>query len=154
MKALIQRVKSASVTVRGNIVGNIGPGILLFLGIAKDDTGAEIDYLVKKTVELRIFEKEDNKFDLSLKDVAGSVLVVSQFTLCGACEKGRRPDFFGAAEPFRAKRIYDDFVARLKQEGVQVETGSFGEYMQVKLENDGPVTFMLEKRGTPVGENK
>ena len=99
-----------------------------------------------------IFENEEKKFDLSLKDVEGEALVVSQFTLCGACEKGRRPDFFAAAEPFRAKEIYEKFIVRLKEEGIKVETGKFGAYMQVKLENDGPVTFMLEKNTTPVGE--
>lgn len=152
MKVLIQRVKSASVSVGGAIVGNIGPGLLLFLGIERDDNGSEIEALVKKIVELRIFENEANKFDLSIKDIDGELLLVSQFTLCGSCEKGRRPDFFGAAEPFRAKKIYDDFVARLSQEGIKVATGKFGEYMQVKLENDGPVTFMVEKKSTPVGD--
>lgn len=152
MKVLIQRVKSASVLVHGEIVGQIERGLLLFLGIEKEDVGAEIEYLVKKIVELRIFENDESKFDLSVKDVGGELLIISQFTLCGSCAKGRRPDFFGAAEPFRAKLIYDDFVARLKQEGLKVATGKFGEYMQVRLENDGPVTFLVEKRGTPVGE--
>ncbi|KKQ79959.1 MAG: D-tyrosyl-tRNA(Tyr) deacylase [Parcubacteria group bacterium GW2011_GWC2_38_7] len=145
MKVLIQRVKSASVSVNGDVVGEIGRGLLLFLGIAKEDTGAEIEFLVKKIVELRIFENEESKFDLSVKDVGGELLLISQFTLCGSCDKGRRPDFFDAAEPFRAKKIYDDFVMRLSQEGIKVATGKFGEYMQVKLENDGPVTFLLEK---------
>ncbi len=152
MKILIQRVKSASVMVNQEVVGEIGPGLLLFLGIERDDNGSEIEALVKKIVELRIFENEANKFDLSIKDIDGELLLVSQFTLCGSCEKGRRPDFFGAAEPFRAKKIYDDFVARLSQEGIKVATGKFGEYMQVKLENDGPVTFMVEKKSTPVGD--
>ena len=145
MKVLIQRVKSASVSVNGDVVGEIGRGLLLFLGIAKEDTGAEIEFLVKKIVELRIFENEESKFDLSVKDVGGELLLISQFTLCGSCDKGRRPDFFDAAEPFRAKKIYDDFVMRLSQEGIKVATGKFGEYMQVKLENDGPVPFLLEK---------
>lgn len=152
MKILLQRVKSAEVLVKGESVGKIGPGLLLFLGIGKYDTGEEIEYLVKKVSDLRIFENEEKKFDLSLKDVEGEALVVSQFTLCGACEKGRRPDFFAAAEPFRAKEIYEKFIVRLKEEGIKVETGKFGAYMQVKLENDGPVTFMLEKNTTPVGE--
>ena len=145
MKILIQRVKSAEVLVKGESVGKIGPGLLLFLGIGKYDTGEEIEYLVNKISNLRIFENEDKKFDLSLKDVKGEALVVSQFTLCGACEKGRRPDFFAAAEPFRAKEIYEKFITRLKEEGINVETGKFGAYMQVKIENDGPVTFMIEK---------
>jgi D-aminoacyl-tRNA deacylase len=151
MKVLIQRVKNAQVLVAGESVGQIGPGVLLFLGIGKYDTGEEIDYLVKKIVEMRIFENEEKKFDLSLLDVKGEALVVSQFTLCGACEKGRRPDFFAAAEPFRAKQLYNDFVNKLKESGIKTETGKFGEYMQVKLENDGPATFMLERDSTPGG---
>lgn len=151
MKVLIQRVKNAEVVVGDQSVGKIGFGLLLFLGIDKYDTGDEIDYLVKKIIELRIFENEDKKFDLSLKDIGGAVLIVSQFTLCGVCEKGRRPDFFAAAEPFRAKEIYEKFVEALKAQEVKVETGKFGAYMQVKLENDGPATFILEKNTTPVG---
>jgi D-aminoacyl-tRNA deacylase len=151
MKILIQRVKSAEVLVKGESVGKIGPGLLLFLGIGKYDTGEEIEYLVKKISDLRIFENAEKKFDLSLKDVKGEALVVSQFTLCGACEKGRRPDFFAAAEPFKAKEIYDRFVGRLKEEGIKVETGKFGAYMQVKLENDGPATFMLERENKELG---
>ena len=146
MKLLIQRAKTASVVIKGETVGKIGQGLLAFLSIEKSDTGEEIDYLVNKLVNLRIFGQGDKPFDLSLKDIDGEVLVVSQFTLCGACEKGRRPDFFGAAEPFRAKKIYDDFVTKLKTEEVKVETGEFGAYMQVNLENDGPATFMLEKK--------
>ena len=133
---------------------SIGKGLLLFLGIEKSDTGEESDYLVNKIKDLRIFENAENKFDQSIQDVGGELLVISQFTLCGSCERGRRPDFFGAAEPFRAKQIYDEFVNKLIATGLKVEQGKFGEYMQVKLENDGPVTFMLERRGTPVGENK
>lgn len=151
MKILIQRVKSAEVLVKGESVGKIGSGLLLFLGIDKHDTGEEIDYLIKKITELRIFENSEKQFDLSLLDVGGEALVVSQFTLCGACERGRRPDFFAAAEPFRAKKIYEEFVEKLKQKGIKVETGRFGEYMQVKIDNDGPTTFMVEKNTTPVG---
>ena len=156
MKLLIQRTKNAQVLVNKKVVGEIGNGLLVFLGIGKEDTGEEIDYLVNKLVNLRIFENKEKEqhFDLSLKDVKGEVLIVSQFTLCSSCEKGRRPDFFAAAEPFRAKKIYDDFIAKVKEQGVKVETGEFGAYMQVKLENDGPATFMLERNSTPPGENK
>jgi D-aminoacyl-tRNA deacylase len=145
MKLLIQRVKSAQVIVNKKVVGEIGNGVLVFLGITKEDNGTEIDYLINKLTNLRIFENEDKHFDKSLLDIKGEALIVSQFTLCGACEKGRRPDFFAAAEPFRAKKIYDDFITKLEATGVSVATGEFGAYMQVKLENDGPATFLLEK---------
>lgn len=145
MKLLIQRVKSAEVLVKGQSVGKIGQGLLVFLAIDKQDTGDEVDYLVNKLINLRVFAHDDKPFDLSLKEIKGEILLVSQFTLCGACEKGRRPDFFAAAEPFRAKKIYDQFIDKLKAEDTIVATGEFGAYMQVKLENDGPATFMLEK---------
>jgi D-aminoacyl-tRNA deacylase len=145
MKLLIQRVKSAQVLVNKKVVGSIGNGVLVFLGITKEDNGNEIDYLVNKLTNLRIFANEDKHFDKSLLDVQGEALIVSQFTLCSACEKGRRPDFFAAAEPFRAKKLYDDFITKLEATGVSVSTGEFGAYMQVKLENDGPATFLLEK---------
>jgi D-aminoacyl-tRNA deacylase len=151
MKILIQRVNSAQVIVKEKVVGQINKGLLVFLGISKYDTGEEIDYLVNKLVGLRIFENGEKGFDLSIEDVKGEALIVSQFTLCGACEKGRRPDFFAAAEPFRAKEIYDRFIKAVQDKGIKVSTGEFGAYMQVKLENDGPVTFMLEKETTPGG---
>ncbi len=145
MKVLLQRVNSASVEVEKEIVGQISKGVLLFLGIGKNDIGEEIEWLTDKIVNMRIFEEGEKCFDKSLIDVGGEALVVSQFTLCGACERGRRPDFFAAAEPFRAKELYERFVQTLKDKGVTVATGQFGAYMKVKLENDGPVTFLLEK---------
>jgi D-aminoacyl-tRNA deacylase len=145
MKLLIQRVKTAQVLVDEKIIGQIGNGVLVFLGITKEDTGEEIEYLVNKLSNLRIFANGEQHFDKSLLDINGEVLIVSQFTLCGACEKGRRPDFFAAAEPFRAKKIYDDFITKLEATGLKIATGEFGAYMQVKLENDGPATFLLEK---------
>ncbi len=145
MKALLQRVKSASVSVENEVIGRIGRGVLIFLGVGRDDQPEQVDYLVNKILNLRIFENEANKFDQSLLDIEGEVLVVSQFTLCGTCEKGRRPDFFSAAAPFLAKKLYDDFIEKIRQAGIKTETGKFGAKMQVDIENDGPVTFLLEK---------
>lgn len=145
MKVLIQRVNYAKVKVGNKIVGEIGRGLLVFLGVGQDDTEAQAKALVKKLVDERLFSQGDKKFELSLKDVAGAALVVSQFTLCGDCSKGRRPDFFAAAEPEKAKKLYEFFIQRLAAEGVKVAQGEFGAYMQVELENDGPVTFLVER---------
>mgnify|MGYP003969939555 FL=1 len=153
MKLLIQRVKNAQVLIKDKVVGEIGNGVLVFLAIIKDDTGEEGDYLVNKLTNLRIFENEDKAFDKSLLEVEGEALIVSQFTLCSACEKGRRPDFFAAAEPFRAKKIYDEFITKLEATGLKVSTGEFGAYMQVKLENDGPATFLIERNNQVSNSN-
>ncbi len=145
MKALIQRVSSANVAVDGDVVGNIAEGLVVLLGIATDDTGSEVEYLVDKLLNLRIFEDEGGKMNLCLKDVGGSVLIISQFTLYADCRKGRRPSFTDAARPEKAISLYDAFIKKVESSGVAVETGIFGACMQVEINNDGPVTIMLEK---------
>lgn len=148
MKGVIQRVTEARVTVEGSVVGSIAAGILLLLGVEKGDSEKEADWLAEKIINLRIFEDEAGKMNRSLKDVGGSLLVVSQFTIAGNCEKGRRPSFDSAAPPDEGKRLYDYFVQRAKSLDVTVETGIFQADMQVSLINDGPVTFVIEaKRG-------
>ena len=143
MKAVIQRVLSASVSVDGKEVGSINRGLLIFIGVAKDDNSADLDYLVKKTVGLRIFKDQDSNMNLSIKDVGGEALVVSQFTLCANTNKGRRPSFTNAAPPEVADSIYQQYCKKLQEENVSVQTGQFGAMMEVKLINDGPVTILL-----------
>jgi D-aminoacyl-tRNA deacylase len=145
MKVLIQRVNNAKVTVDNEVIGQIRRGLLLFLGVEKSDTGAEIDYLVNKISALRIFSDDEKKFDKSLIDIKGEALIVSQFTLCADCSSGRRPDFFNAAPPVEAEKLYELFVEKFKQSGIKVATGKFGAYMKISLENDGPVTLLVEK---------
>lgn len=145
MKALIQRVKEASVTIDGELYSKIGHGILVFLGVEKTDTKENSDKLAQKITTLRIFEDENEKMNLSLKDVKGEILVVSQFTLCGDCKKGTRPSFDEAAPPAEANELYEDFVNNLKADGFAVKTGKFRAMMEVSLVNDGPVTFMIKK---------
>ncbi len=146
MKAVIQRVSSASVTVAGRLVGQIDQGIMVLVGVEKGDVEASADWLAEKIVGLRIFEDGDGKMNRSLKDVNGAVLAVSQFTLAGNCDKGRRPSFDTAAPAEEGKRLYDYFVEALRRQGVPVQTGIFQADMQVALVNDGPVTFILERR--------
>lgn len=146
MKAVIQRVKEASVTVDGQVVGRIGLGLLVFLGVAKDDSQADVDYLVKKLIELRIFEDAQGKMNCSIEEAKGEFLVVSQFTILGACQKGRRPSFDLAADPAKGEGLYNSFVHGLRVAGQKVETGQFRAMMDVALVNDGPVTFILESR--------
>lgn len=146
MKAVIQRVLSASVAVDGNKIGTINQGFLIFLGIEKDDGPKDLDYMLHKTVGLRIFEDEQNNMNLSIQDVAGEALVVSQFTLCADTRKGRRPSFINAAHPEIAKSIYEKFCKKLQDENVSVQTGRFGAMMEVNLTNDGPVTILLDSR--------
>lgn len=146
MRAVLQRVSAASVTVDGAVVGAIGQGILLLLGVEKGDGEADVDWLLRKTIELRIFADDAGKMNRSLLDIGGGLLAVSQFTLAGNCAKGRRPSFDSAAPPAEGQRLYDLFVARARATGVPVATGIFQADMQVALVNDGPVTFLLESR--------
>ncbi len=145
MKALIQRVKNASVSIEGKLFSAIDKGLLVFLGVQKGDTTENADKLAQKLVNLRIFEDENDKMNLSLLDVKGQMLVVSQFTLCGDCKKGTRPSFDDAELPQRANELYEYFVSKVRDSGLKVETGKFAAMMDVSLVNDGPVTFMVEK---------
>ena len=145
MKAVFQRVTEASVTVEKKQIAAIGNGVLLLVGVCDGDTQQEAQLLAKKVAELRVFCDENDKMNLSVLDVGGSVLAVSQFTLCASTARGRRPDFFGAAKPDVAKPLFDDFVGYLRDMGVaDVQTGEFGADMQVRLLNDGPVTILLD----------
>jgi len=146
MKAVIQRVGSAKVEVEGKSVGAIGRGALVLLGVEKGDAELHADWLAEKIVGLRFFEDEAGKMNLSLADIQGELLIVSQFTLAGNCSKGRRPSFDSAAPPEEANRLYEYFVAKTRELGVPVATGIFQSEMQVTLTNDGPVTFILESR--------
>lgn len=145
MRALLQRVSSASVTVNGRITGQINRGYVILLGVTHSDTEAEADWLANKIAGLRLFEDAEGKMNLSLFDVEGSVLVVSQFTLYGNARKGRRPSFTAAARPEQAEPLVDYFCDKLRQRGLTIATGVFGAIMQVEIHNDGPVTLMLEK---------
>lgn len=144
MKAVIQRVREAKVEVDGKTVGQIGNGILLLLGVEKGDKELDADWLAEKIGNLRIFEDQAGKMNLSVKEIEGELLAVSQFTLAGNCAKGRRPSFDSAAPPEEANRLYEYFVGKLRGLGLPVETGVFQAMMQVSLTNDGPVTFILE----------
>lgn len=144
MKAILQRVTSASVTVDGKTVGAIGKGLLILLGVETGDSEAESTYLAQKTVDLRIFADADNKMNLSVIDAGGQVLVVSQFTLIADWKKGRRPGFSRAARPDEGNRLYEHYMECIRQHGVHVEAGIFGAHMDVALVNDGPVTLILE----------
>jgi D-aminoacyl-tRNA deacylase len=141
---LIQRIKGAQVSVAGEIVGEAGRGLCLFLGVAWGDSPAAADFLAAKAAELRIFEDESGKLNRSVTEIAGEILVVSEFTLYGDATKGRRPSFSRAAAPEEAQRLYDYFVERLAACGLRVATGRFRTHMEVSLVNDGPVTLMLE----------
>lgn len=145
MKAVIQRVRSASVTVADNVVGRIDHGILVLLGVEKGDSEVQAEWLAEKIVGLRIFSDEDGKMNLSVRDKGGALLVVSQFTLAGNCSKGKRPSFDTAAPPAEGERLYQYFVESSRRLGLRVETGIFQTDMQVALVNDGPVTFVLER---------
>ena len=145
MKALIQRVKQASVTIDGELYSSINNGMLILLGVTKDDTTENAEKLVRKLVGLRIFEDEQGKMNKSILDTNGEMLVVSQFTLCGDCKKGTRPSFDKSAPPQMAEELYKYFIDTIKKEISIVKTGKFGAMMDVALINDGPVTFMVEK---------
>ena len=144
MRAVLTRVKSASVTVDGNVIGKIGPGFLILLGVTHEDTEAQAVKLADKLMGLRIFEDENEKMNRSLEDVGGQVLVVSQFTLYGNCKKGRRPEFLAAARPEVAVPLYEKFVSLCRDKGFHVETGEFGVSMEVASVNDGPVTLIVD----------
>ena len=146
MRAVIQRVKSASVYVDGRLSGKIGNGLLVFVGIGKRDGESDVSFMASKLPTLRIFEDASGKFNLSLKAVEGEVLVVSQFTLYGDCSKGRRPSFTEAEEPTTAKNLYERLVFRLREQGISIQTGEFQAKMEVHLVNDGPVTLLLDSR--------
>lgn len=144
MRALVQRVSSGSVTVAGKRVGAIGPGLVILLGVARDDGEKDAAWVARKVANLRIFPDEEGRMNLSLLDVGGEALVVSQFTLYGDCRKGRRPSFTGAAPPPQAERLYQKFIKCLRELGVKVETGQFQAEMLVHIDNHGPVTLMVE----------
>ena len=146
MRLVVQRVKEAQVKVGPEIVGQIGPGLLVFLAVGKEDQEADIDYLVEKLLHLRIFPDSGSKFNLSLQDIHGALLVVSQFTLWGDCRKGRRPSFSESAPPEIAEPLYHRFIERARAQGMTVASGRFQEMMEVRLINDGPVTLLLDSK--------
>ncbi|HEY6303377.1 MAG TPA: D-aminoacyl-tRNA deacylase [Terriglobales bacterium] len=148
MRAVVQRVSRAKVTVKGEITGEIGLGLLVLLGVGAGDARADADYLAQKTIGLRIFEDGGGKMNLSVGEVSGAVLVVSQFTLYGDARRGKRPSFDAAAPPEQARELYEYFVERIRAAGVHSETGRFQETMQVKLVNEGPVTILLDSAKT------
>ena len=146
MRAVVQRVTEARVEVAGKIVGEVGAGFLVLLGVARDDTTADADYLAEKTINLRVFTDDEGKMNRSLLETGGAMLVVSQFTLYGDVRRGRRPSYSDAAEPEKANQLYEYFVARVRSFGVKVETGVFQAMMKVSLTNDGPVTTLLDSQ--------
>ncbi len=146
MKAVIQRVTRASVSVDNTVVGKIGPGLVVLVGIAGEDTEKDINYLVDKIAQLRIFSDEEGKFNLSAIDTGGEILLISQFTLLADTKKGRRPSFIGAAPPAQAEMMFNKFVERMRSTGLKVETGRFQAHMLVEIYNDGPVTITLDSK--------
>ena len=145
MRIVLQRVTQASVTIAGRTVGQIGRGFCILLGVAHTDTAAESEWLAEKVAGLRLFGDAEDRMNLSLDDIGGAVLVISQFTLYGDASKGRRPSFVAAARPEQAVPLYDAFIAALRARGLTVATGEFGAQMQVEIRNDGPVTLILER---------
>lgn len=146
MRAVVQKVAHSKVTVDEEIVGQINQGLLVLLGVTHDDTSKDVDYMVDKITNLRIFEDEEGKMNLSLKDIGGEVLAVSQFTLYGDARRGRRPSFSDAARPEIANPLYEEFIKKIRDLDINVGTGKFGAHMMVDLTNDGPVTILLESR--------
>lgn len=146
MRAVVQRVKNAKVEVDDNEIGAIDSGLLVFLGIGNDDNMDDIDYLIDKIVNLRIFEDKEDKMNLSAVDLGKDIMVISQFTLYGDCRKGRRPSFFDAAPPDKAERLYDVFINKIKNYNLNIETGEFKAMMDVDIVNDGPVTLLIDSK--------
>lgn len=146
MRAVVQRVTSGRVTIGEELVGEIGRGLVVLLGVGKGDSSQDVDYLVEKIINLRVFDDPEGKMNLSLLDVQGEMLVVSQFTLFGDCRKGRRPSFTNAAVPERADLLYNEFVQKVVARGVAVATGRFQALMQVDIHNDGPVTLLVDSK--------
>jgi D-tyrosyl-tRNA(Tyr) deacylase len=146
VKALLQRVTKASVSVGGEVVGSIGPGLVVFVGVANGDSERDVQYLAEKTTGLRIFDDGQGRLNLSVQDIGGELLLVSQFTLLADTRKGRRPSFTDAAPPAQAEALFNQFVEQVRATGLKVATGRFQQYMQVEIHNDGPVTIMLDSR--------
>jgi D-tyrosyl-tRNA(Tyr) deacylase len=147
VKALLQRVTGASVSVAGEVIGRIGRGLVVFVGVANGDSEEDARYLAQRTVNLRIFSDQEGRFNLSALDIQGELLVVSQFTLLADTRKGRRPSFTDAAPPAQAEELFQKFVEQVRATGLKVETGRFQQYMQVEIHNDGPVTILLDSMG-------
>lgn len=148
MRAVVQRVARGKVSVAGRTVGEIGPGLVVLIGVGRGDSQADVDYLVDKTVNLRIFEDDQGKMNRSLLEAGGAVLAISQFTLYGDARKGRRPSFSDAAPPEEGRALYEQYMDGLRAAGVRVERGEFGAMMAVELVNDGPVTILLDSKRT------
>ncbi|MEX0792945.1 MAG: D-aminoacyl-tRNA deacylase [Pirellulaceae bacterium] len=146
MRGVVQRVTEAQVSVDGKIVGRIDRGLVVLLGVAPEDGPEDVRYLVDKTVGLRIFEDDQERMNLSIREIGGAILAISQFTLLGDCRKGRRPSFVAAAPPEHANQLYERYIAEVRAQGVVVKTGTFRAMMQVHLVNDGPVTMLLDSR--------
>jgi len=146
VKALLQRVSGASVSVAEEVVGKIGRGLVIFVGVANGDTEKDAQYLAQRTVNLRLFSDEVGRFNLSALDIQGELLLVSQFTLLADTKKGRRPSFTDAAPPTQAEQLFEQFVGQVRATGLKVETGRFQQYMQVEIHNDGPVTILLDSK--------
>ena len=146
MRAVVQRVTSSSVSVDGVVIGKIDKGFNVLIGISKDDTLEDLQYIKDKIINLRVFHDENNKMNLSLLDIKGEILAISQFTLYGDCRKGRRPNFMEAKGGEEAKALYDEFIDLLKTSNLKVETGEFGAEMKVEINNDGPVTILLDSK--------